>query len=146
VPTETVDVDEVAGALRVSFGLLFRRLKQLPITSDLTMSEISALARLDRYGPATSSDLAKIEQISPQSMSVTVGKLLERSLVARAADPDDGRRVVLSLTDAGRRVLNDRRSQRTERMAAALAEHFDADELAQLYAVSPLIERLAHSV
>ncbi len=141
-----LDVDEVAGALRVSFGLVVRRFRQLPISPALTMPEISALARLDRHGPGTSSDLAKIEEIRPQSMGVTLGKLLDKGLVVREADPTDGRRVLLSLTETGRRVLNDRRAQRTEKLAQALAAHFTPDELAQLAAVTPLIERLASSL
>ena len=114
------DVHEVAAALRVSIGLLVRRLRQVPAAGELTMPETSALARLDRGGPATSGALAKQEQISPQSMGATLAALEARGLVERGPDPDDGRRVVLTITDAGRQVLRDKRNARTEQLARAL--------------------------
>ena len=54
-------------------------------------------------------------------MGATIAALETRGLVERTADPDDGRRVVLSVTDAGREVLRDRRNARTEQLARALS-------------------------
>ena len=78
---EDPDVTEIAGALRVSIGLLLRRLRQVHVEGELTLPESSALTRLDRGGPATSSALAKLEQISPQSMGTTLAALEARGLV-----------------------------------------------------------------
>src|SRR6185437_10588457 len=80
-----LDVAEVAGALRVSVGMLVRKLKQLSAAADeeLTVPETSALSRLDRGGPAASSDLARLERISPQSMGATIAALEQRGLIAR---------------------------------------------------------------
>ena len=58
-------------------GLLVRKLRQAPPEGELTLAESSALSRLERGGPATSSDLARLDRISPQSMGVTVAALLE---------------------------------------------------------------------
>jgi DNA-binding MarR family transcriptional regulator len=144
--SEGPDVQELAGALRVTIGLLFRRHRQLKAQGELTLPESSALARLDRGGPATSSELARLEQISPQSMGTTLGGLEARGLVERHRDPDDGRRVVLSVTAAGRQLLRDRRNQSTQAMALALSTAFTSAELDQLMAAVPLLERLAQSV
>ena len=114
------DVSEVAGALRVAVGLVVRKLRQAPFAGELTLAESSALSRLERGGPATSSDLARLDRISPQSMGVTVAALLERGLIERSRDPEDGRRIVLSITEAGRRMVHDKRGARTEQIAAAL--------------------------
>jgi DNA-binding MarR family transcriptional regulator len=78
------------------------------------MSETAALARLDREGPTTSSALAKLEQITPQSMGVILSALESRGLIARRADPNDGRRIVMSLTRAGRDCVLRRRDASTE--------------------------------
>ena len=110
------------------------------------MPETSALARLDRCGPATSSALAKLEQISPQSMGATLSALEGRGLIERHPDAQDGRRVVLSLTDAGRQVLRDRRDARTAQLARALSDGFTPAEISQLRAAVPLLERLAQSI
>jgi DNA-binding MarR family transcriptional regulator len=110
---------------------------------ELSIAESSALARLERSGPATSSELARLDRISPQSMGVTVAALLERSLIERSRDPEDGRRIVLSITEAGRRTVHDKRGARTEQIATALRNGFSEDELGQLMAASVLLERLA---
>ncbi|CAN5422811.1 MarR family transcriptional regulator [soil metagenome] len=138
-------VDQIAGALFVSVGMVRRRLRQQQVSGDLSFPETAALARLDRCGPATSAELARQEQISPQSMGATLGALQDRGLIARSADPEDGRRVVLTLTDTGRRALRDRRQERVEQLAHGLAG-FTAAELDILQAAAPLIERLAQQL
>jgi DNA-binding MarR family transcriptional regulator len=130
----------------VSIGLLLRRLRQLQAEGELTLPESSALARLDRGGPATASALARLEQISPQSMGATLAALEARGLVERRSDPEDGRRVVLSLSEAGRQVLRSRRDARTELLARALSTGFTRSELRHLMAAAPLLERLAQSI
>ena len=143
---EVAEVAEVAGALQVAVGLLRRQLRQTQGDGELSAPETAALARLDRGGPATASALARLEQISPQSMGATLGALEARGLIERRGDPADGRRIVLSVTDAGLRVLRNRRSARTEQLARALSAGFTRAERRQLMAAAPLIERLAQNL
>jgi DNA-binding MarR family transcriptional regulator len=143
---ESLDVNDVAAALRESIGLLLRRLRQVPAEGELTLPESAALTRLNRGGPATSSALAKQEQISAQSMGATLAALEARGLVERHPDPDDGRRVVLSITEAGQGLLRDKRNARTEQLAKALSAGFTLAEIEQLMTAVPLLERLAQSI
>lgn len=145
MPEEPEPAD-VAAALYVSIGLFLRRLRHAPVQDELTMPEISVLERLDRAGPATPGRLAKAEQVSPQATGKTLGALEERGLVERHADPGDGRRVVMSLTDAGLALLRHKRSARTMQLAKALGDRFSADELQTLAAAAPLIERLGDNI
>ena len=109
-----MDAQEVAASLRTGVGLLLRRLKQAPAEGDLTLPESSALSRLDRGGPTTAAELARQEQISPQSMGATLFGLLERGYIEKHPDPTDGRRYLLSVTEAGAGVVHqpDARPQR----------------------------------
>lgn len=141
-----LDVSEIAGQLRMSVGMLIRKLKHTQPEGELTLTESSVLGRLDRGGPATSSELARHDKISPQSMGATVAVLEQRGLVARERDPGDGRRIVLSITDAGRQVVRDRRGKRTELIARALNSGFSPAELEHLKAAAPLLERLAEKL
>ena len=141
-----LNVHDVAGALRIATGLLYRKLKQTRPDGEITLAESSALSRLERGGPATSAELARLDGISPQSMGVTVAALLERGLIERSGDPEDGRRIVLSITGTGRRMVTDKRGARTEQIAAALTDGFTDDELALLLNAAPLIERLAEKL
>jgi DNA-binding MarR family transcriptional regulator len=144
--SEDPDVEQVAAALLLSIGLLRRQLRQAPVTGELTLPESAALTRLDRGGPATASALARLEQISPQSMGATLGALEARGLIERRADPQDGRRAVMSVTEAGRQVLHSKRSARAQQLARALSSGFTPAELRELLAAVPLLERLAHSI
>lgn len=134
--------ENVARALLLCMGRLRRRLRQVAIAGELTFPQTAALGRLDRGGPATGADLARVEQISPQSMGATLSELEARGLVRRHPDPSDGRRILLSITATGRRELNQRRTARADQLKRGLAD-FDQAELAQLAAAAPLIERLA---
>jgi DNA-binding MarR family transcriptional regulator len=135
--------EDVARELLLCVGLLRRRLRQMPVTDELSFPETAALGRLDRGGATTAADLARQEQISPQSMGATLGELEARGLVKRQPDPDDGRRILLSISPVGRRVLNRRRNARVEQLAQGLAGFTEA-ELEQLALATPLIERLAY--
>ena len=83
---------EVAAALRVAIGLLVRKLRQAHLPGELTIAETSALSRLDRGGPATSSEMAKQDRISPQSMGATLAALEQRGLIERRRDPGEASR------------------------------------------------------
>jgi DNA-binding MarR family transcriptional regulator len=143
---QELEMRDVAAALYVSVSLLRRRLRQSRIDGELTVPETSALARLERGGPATTAALARVEQISPQSMGATLGALEARGLVERRPDPQDGRQTVLSASEAGREILRSRRTARTEQLAQALSDGFTAAELEQLMAAAPLLERLAQNL
>jgi DNA-binding MarR family transcriptional regulator len=140
------DVHAVASALQVSIGLFVRRLRQSPVQADLSLPEMSALSRLERAGSATTSDLARIDQITPQAMGATLAALEERGLVERRPDPSDGRRVTMSVTMAGQEALQNKRSARTEQLAKALTAGFTQAEIETLKAATPLIERLGETL
>lgn len=141
----TVPAEETAAALRLALSLLVRHMRQAPpggAREELTLPQRAALARLDHHGPTAPAELARLEQISPQSMGATLADLEATALVARRPDPTDGRRVLMFITAAGRRRLSERRTARARQMAAALSAEFTRDELATLAKAAPLLERL----
>ena|ERR1700710_506980 len=140
------EIRKVASALRLSVGLLLRRMRQVRVDGELTLPESAALARLDREGPTTASALAKHEQISPQSMGATLAALETRGLLERRPDPQDGRRVVLSVTKAGKQRQRSKTDARTEQLARALSNGFTRAEIHQLMVAAPLLERLAQNL
>jgi DNA-binding MarR family transcriptional regulator len=142
-----VSADEVAAALRGSIGLLARRVRQASQSDgDLTWTERATLGRLERSGPATSAEMARLEQISPQSMGTTLAELERRGLVERRPDPEDGRRIVVSVTAEGQLTRRTRRDAQTEQLAKILSAEFTRSELQHLMAAAPLVERLAQNL
>jgi DNA-binding MarR family transcriptional regulator len=129
--------------LRVALGRVVRRLRQGHVVGEATLAEASVLSRLDRDGPTTPGCLAELDRVRPQAMGVTLAALVERGLVVRSPDATDGRRVLMSITPAGRRLMTDRRSRSSLAVARALAEGFTADECRRLVEAIPLLERLA---
>ena len=128
--------------LRAAISLLTRRVRESK-SPELSLPERTALSRLDRRGSATTADLARWEEISPQAMGTTIAALERRGLVGRAPDPEDGRRSILMITSQGVALVRATRGELTDRLTAALDEHFTTDEMELIRAAAPLIERLA---
>ncbi|WP_314174776.1 MarR family winged helix-turn-helix transcriptional regulator [Streptomyces winkii] len=141
--TPPEDADEVAAALRLVVGRIARRVRQAHSVGELTLSEVSVLARLDRDGAGSPGSLAELERVRPQAMASTLAALEERGLVTRRQDAADGRRVLMAVTAAGRGVLADRRSESVRLLTGVLEEEFTASERRRLVAVLPLLDRLA---
>ena len=144
---EELDADGVATVLLASLSVLLRRVHQVPTPGELTLPERTALAHLDRSGPTTSAALAREVQITAQAMGTTLNALRTRGLIERRPDPDDGRRVVLTVTETGRQALEDKRNSRAELIARALTGGaFTPTELRQLATAAGLLERLAQHI
>jgi DNA-binding MarR family transcriptional regulator len=138
-----LDVDEIAGALYAVVGVLSRRARLLAASDErLSLPERSVLKRVEQGRPSTAAELARAEQIRPQGMGLILGRLEERGLIERHADPADGRMLVVSITDVGRHTLAAKQNKQTERLAKLLASRFDRAELQHFAAVVPLLERL----
>jgi DNA-binding MarR family transcriptional regulator len=92
----------------------------------LTTSTYTALTVLDRRTGLTTAELARNSFVTPQAMADIVTALERRALISRHADPDHGRRRLISLTGNGRAVLAE-----LAPAVAALEEHMlaglDAD-------------------
>jgi DNA-binding MarR family transcriptional regulator len=139
----TPGIARTAADLRVTIGRLSRRLRARGVAGDLTMPEALVLARLERGGPATPGALAKAERVQPQSMGATLAGLAERGLVSRSQDQEDRRRVVISLTEAGRQLIYGVQRAREEVLCRAMTEALTTAEREQVADVLPLLERLA---
>jgi DNA-binding MarR family transcriptional regulator len=133
---------ELAGELRIILGQLNRRLRNGGSSQDLTQSQKYVLVRLEREGPSTASALALAEGMRPQSMGAIVAALEAAGFVSGAPDPADGRRTILSATDAARREVAARRLAKEDYLADAIAANLTADEQKQLASAVALMKRL----
>jgi DNA-binding MarR family transcriptional regulator len=138
--SETVLTADLAHELRVAIGRVIRRLRAEPGPA---MPQLTVLGRIDRHGPASVSELAAAERMRPQSMAQTVRELEGAGLVTRRADPDDGRRALVELTDAGLHTLHTSRAHREGWLSETLERDFDAHERELLREAVALLERIA---
>jgi DNA-binding MarR family transcriptional regulator len=128
--------------IRSVFSRLRRRLREVAGLSDLTPSQTSVLSRLERGVPASASALATLERVRPQSMAATLAAIQDHGLIRREPDPADGRRQLISLTEAGREVIAGSRRQREEWLARALTDHYTEAERQTIIEALVLLDRL----
>ena len=141
MPTR-VESGPLASELRVVLGHLIRRLRS---EHRFSLSQGSVLGRLDREGPQSTSKLAELERVRPQSMGQTVADLEAQGFVDRSPDPTDGRRFLIELTEAGRTELHEDRSRREGWLAEAIEENLSEAERETLDEAVRLLGRLAES-
>lgn len=135
----TPDTAELAFGLRDALAPIYRRLMS---EKSLSIGQSRALNRLANDGPATSSALAATEFITPQSMAVIVADLERAGRISRSPDPDDGRRMIIEITDAGRAARDADRHATNTWLASAVASLDDEDRVALAGAID-VLRRLA---
>ncbi|QGW26291.1 MULTISPECIES: MarR family winged helix-turn-helix transcriptional regulator [unclassified Dietzia] len=141
VPGSPAPTDPTALAtdLREALRPLWRRFAE---HRTLSMGKVGILARLDRLGALTATDLAAHERISHQAVAGAVRELEAMGLVSRNPDPSDGRRVLVSLTGSGRTRLVAERSAGQEWLIRAVTDELSESDRATLAAAVPLLVRL----
>jgi DNA-binding MarR family transcriptional regulator len=112
---------ELATRLRHAIARSARRLRQAAGTG-LSPSLTAALASVDRHGPLTPSELAARERVQRPTVTRIVCRLEEEGLVTRAADPADRRSALITITPAGRALLDAARTRKD----AFLSERLEA--------------------
>ncbi len=135
-PSQTAVVE-----LAQTVGQLVRRFKAASGPSDLSLSEISVLARLGKHGPATTADLAREQGMRPQSMRPIVAALEKAALIARKPHPTDGRQVHLLLTPAGAARHRSLRAARRTWLSNAIARLHPEDRQT-LFAAGAIMSRM----
>ena len=119
--------------LRLARQLRFRR-----PDSPVSLSQLSALSTLAKEGPITPGLLAIRERVRPPSMTRVIASLAELGFVDRVAHPDDGRQVLVSVSAAGRELLDVERRASQEWLQQRLNQ-LQPDERATLLAAADLM-------
>ncbi len=138
--TSTQDLSEQAARLRLAVNRMARRLRQ-EANTELGPASIAALASIERSGPLTPSELARIEGIQRPTATRILGRLAELGLVTRTADPSDGRCSIVQITGDGRKALNRLRKRKTAYLARKLRALPD-DDVATLARAAEILEQV----
>jgi len=83
------------------------RLDDLLKPTGITALQYTALTVLERHDGLPAAQLARSSFVTPQSMADMVRALEERRLIIRERNPGNRRELLIRLTDAGRRLLDD---------------------------------------
>jgi DNA-binding MarR family transcriptional regulator len=85
------------------------RLDDIVRPAGLTALQYTALTALERHADMSSAQLARSSFVTAQSMADMIAILEARGLIVRHRDHVDRRRLVVSLTPAGRGLLDEYR-------------------------------------
>lgn len=132
---------ELASVLRMSVMRLARRLRAHRLDSGLSLTQLAALATLERHGAMSPGELAEHEKVQPPSITRVLAVLEGRGLATRTPHPTDGRQQVVALTQQGRLLLREDRRRREVWLARQLAA-LTGEQRALLRAAAPVLERL----
>ncbi|MCW2680060.1 MAG: transcriptional regulator, MarR family [Frankiales bacterium] len=132
----------LASTLRLAVMRLARRMRSERADTALTLTQIAALAMLERHGPLTPRELAAAERVTPPSMTRIAASLEAAGLATRTDHPSDGRQVLLAVSDEGVALLREDRRRRDAWLAQRLREldQADRDVLRQ---AAQVLDRLA---
>jgi DNA-binding MarR family transcriptional regulator len=134
--------ENLAGELRIGIFRSARRLRAERGAADLPDHQFSVLAWIHMDGPMTPGALAERQHVQPPSMTRTVNALAELGFVTKAEHPNDGRQVVVSLTEKGAAEVTETRRRRDQWLTRRLTA-FTPAERATLAEAAQLLRRLA---
>ena len=147
-PKTTSDTSLTDAAARLRMGIVrtARRLRQEAAAeaTGLTPTSTSALATIERFGPLTPSELAKLERVRRPTVTRTLGCLEREGLVDRTPDPADGRSALVAVNGAGRERLRRLRGRKNAYLARRMRD-LPADDVATLERAAEILEGMLES-
>lgn len=137
---------DAAAQLRLGIVRTARRLRQEAAaeSAGLTPTSVSALATIERHGPLTPSELAKLERVQRPTVTRTLGCLEREGLVERTPDPADGRSSLVSVNRSGRERLRRLRGRKNAYLARRMRE-LPAADVAALERAAAILEGMLES-
>jgi DNA-binding MarR family transcriptional regulator len=142
MPGRDVLANDAWEALLSAHALLMKQFAAEDIWGEVSMREYDVLYTLSKCRePLRISELNRHVLLSQPALSRLVDRLAERGLVARQADPADGRGVRLALTGAGRELQRQVGHRHARSVARALTGALDRGELRQLESVCLKLSR-----
>jgi DNA-binding MarR family transcriptional regulator len=141
MPKTEIDTLSIADRLRPVLLRVGRELRREARDVGISPEQVSLLVAI-KYAPGIGvRELAARERVSPPALSNHVDRLERDGLVTRTPSASDRRRVGLTLTDEGQRVLRRVRSRRTAWLATRLRT-LSAEELEAVEAAIEPLSRL----
>jgi DNA-binding MarR family transcriptional regulator len=141
-PSGATTVDALADVLATDFERILGLFRSLSPAGELSMTSAATLADIERLGPQRLTLLAVREGVTQPAMTQLISRLEEAGLVRREPSPEDGRVVLVAITDEGRATLTRRRAARRQRLAGIIAQ-LSPDHRAALAVALPALDALA---
>lgn len=134
----------VSSSLRMAVGSLHKVLRrQSSHISSYSMTELETISLIARNHSILASELAVLTRITTQSMSQILKKMETQGLIERTGSPDDKRKMHISLTPAGEKLVKQNRYERDLFLQKRIETLLTDKEVALLEKVVPILNKLA---
>jgi DNA-binding MarR family transcriptional regulator len=141
---DSQDTAKVAVRLAVAVKRLRSRMREESGATSvgLSVAQLSIFSRLMNGGPGTAASLAAAEHVSQQAIAQSLAVLKADGLVSAKPDPRDGRKSLISVTEAGRRLFESIMASRDDWLIRAIESAASPGDRATLDEMIGLLERL----
>lgn len=139
-----MDIAALASSLRSAFSVLHKGLrKQMYSVNAYSMTEIETIGQLARNTALLPTELAALTRVKTQSMSQILNKLEGQGIVKRTPSEEDKRKVYISITPAGKRMVERTKYDRDEWLKNRIEQSLTVKEQELLAKALPILNKLA---
>ena len=143
---ENINDGEIAANLRVVLSRLIKILRN-EVKNDglLSLTERSTLGLVNQHIEILPSELANMEKVTAQSMSQIINKLLELGFIKKTSSKTDKRKVIITITAAGRKSIEKKRNETQEWLTKSIVEKTTQKEKETLVNAIKVLTKLVDS-
>jgi DNA-binding MarR family transcriptional regulator len=136
--------DDALRRFRTQMRMLGRRLRrELPPVRGVSRSAVQVLRVVARGPEPSPTDVAEKLRMTSSNVAAALRELESAGMVRRGRDPEDGRRVRLSITVTGTDAVSCVHAERDTWLGRAVAALLSDDEQVTLLRAGELMQRLA---
>lgn len=141
-----MDSIELSSSLRAVVSALHKGLrKQVSSVNTYSMTEIETIGYLIRNPFLLPTELAALTRVKTQSMSQILNKMEEQGLIKRTPSKDDKRKVYISLSAFGKKIVDKAKYEKDEWLKNAIERSLTGKEKELLIKALPLLNKLAEA-
>ena len=134
---------ELSSSLRTAVAALHKVLrKQGSVISAYSMTERETIGLLMRNPALLPTELAALTKVKTQSMSHILNNLEEQGLIKRTPSKEDKRKVYISITSAGKKIVEKARYEWDEWLKDAIEKSLTEKEKKSLEESLPALNKL----
>jgi DNA-binding MarR family transcriptional regulator len=112
-------------------------------STGIPISQVAVLSRIIDDDPTTAAALAAAEHVTQQAIAQSLATLERSGLVTKSPDPSDGRKSLVSATEAGRALVERITASREAWLSRAIEAALRPDERPALDTAIELLQRIA---
>jgi DNA-binding MarR family transcriptional regulator len=141
-----MDSSELASSLRLVISAIHKGLrKQISEVNTYSMTELETIGHLFKNPALLPTELAALTRITTQSMSQILAKLELQKIIKRTPSKEDKRKVYISITAVGKRMVEQTTYERDEWLKGIIEGKLTEKEKELLIKVLPVLNKLTES-